>query len=100
VFRSGPYTVPELYAGLAVDGSGWESTPGYGGHRWFNVERSNPRALEIAGGAFLGDGLGKADRSVLGGDIRRLEDRGLLGEHRSHLDDAFSLLARADEAIE
>jgi predicted Rossmann-fold nucleotide-binding protein len=47
-FRSSTYTVSELYAGMAVDGSGWEKTPDYGGYRWYNVERGKPRVLDLA----------------------------------------------------
>ncbi len=39
-------------------------------------------------GAFLGDHLGEPDQPVLGGDVGRLEHRGLLGVHRAHVDDA------------
>ena len=39
-------------------------------------------------GAFLGHHLAQADQPVLGGDVRRLQQRGLLRVHRAHVDDA------------
>ena len=39
-------------------------------------------------GAFLGDHLGEADEAMLGGDVGRLQHRGLFRMHRSHIDDA------------
>jgi len=38
-------------------------------------------------GAFLGDDLAEADEAVFGGNLRRLEQRGLLGVNRADIDD-------------
>ena len=42
-------------------------------------------------GALLGDHLGKTDQAVLGRHIGRLEQRGLLGVDRAHVDDAAAV---------
>src|SRR5262249_44712812 len=42
-------------------------------------------------GAFLGDDLAEADQAVLRGDVRGFEQRGLLGVHRSDIDDRAAL---------
>jgi len=45
----------------------------------------NPHAVP---GPFLGHHLGQADQAMLGGDVRRLQQRGLLGVDRALVDDA------------
>ena len=45
-------------------------------------------------GAFLGHHLGQADQAVLGGDVGRLQHRGLLRVHRAHVDEAAAAARR------
>ncbi|WP_326522964.1 LOG family protein [Sphingomonas sp.] len=45
-FAPGIYTVADLYAGIAADGSGWEGTPDFAGFDFFNVKKNVPRNLE------------------------------------------------------
>lgn len=46
-FGTGIYTVNDLYAGLAPDGSSWESTPDYAGYRWFMKGPGEPKVLDL-----------------------------------------------------
>lgn len=47
-FAGGIYTVAELYAGMAADGTGWENTPDYAGFLFFNEKVNTPRSLTLA----------------------------------------------------
>jgi len=46
-FATGIYTVPDLYAGLAPDGTNWEHTPDHDGFAWFMDGPSKPRSLDL-----------------------------------------------------
>jgi predicted Rossmann-fold nucleotide-binding protein len=47
-FRTGIYTVADLYKGMAADGSDWENTPDHEGFVWFNEKKNTPRVLDLA----------------------------------------------------
>ena len=89
-FRTSLYSVPDLYAGLAEDGAGWEGTPDYAGFEWFmdttlRVPKRLPVALSLS--AVLHDTLQEAlfrafvhEREVVaimgGHDVRRQPPQG------------------------